>query len=242
MLELVFQYLIPCTHVMLSQRKRIKDIDTSCKSTQKFLSLSPSCCVSRPPTEYSSLTITPPHRRTNSISSDFSPGSPRRTDSLQGNYCAYLSDARKKVKACTLACCKWNYPYDGDNPEQAKKSDKSGPFSVDSNRNLTNKNAEQSLPSLGESSGYESFACREESRESSLEVEDSKCEHSPSLGTKDSGTSFEQQSDGSNQTSFSPPRTVPPKDSSSYMDMFHAAPDIGKLIDVDVCQGLGGYI
>ncbi|XP_046395520.1 FHF complex subunit HOOK interacting protein 1B isoform X2 [Ischnura elegans] len=46
MLELVLRYLIPCTHVMLSQRKRVGDMSTYNQSALKFLSLSPSCCSS----------------------------------------------------------------------------------------------------------------------------------------------------------------------------------------------------
>lgn len=41
MLELVLKYLVPCTHIMLSQRSRIKQIDFYCKSADIFLSLIP---------------------------------------------------------------------------------------------------------------------------------------------------------------------------------------------------------
>ncbi|XP_067663029.1 FHF complex subunit HOOK-interacting protein 1B-like isoform X1 [Haliotis asinina] len=47
MLQLVFKYLIPCTHVMVSQRRSVKDLDLYSKSAEKFLSLRPSCCMSR---------------------------------------------------------------------------------------------------------------------------------------------------------------------------------------------------
>ncbi|XP_076012364.1 FHF complex subunit HOOK-interacting protein 1B [Genypterus blacodes] len=44
MLQLVLRYLLPCTHVMLSQRRAIKETDMYGKSADKFLSLIPDCC------------------------------------------------------------------------------------------------------------------------------------------------------------------------------------------------------
>lgn len=41
MLELVLRHLVPCTHVMLSQRSRVRHIDPYCRSADKFLSLAP---------------------------------------------------------------------------------------------------------------------------------------------------------------------------------------------------------
>ena len=38
------RYLLPCTHVMLSQRRAIKETDMYGKSADKFLSLIPECC------------------------------------------------------------------------------------------------------------------------------------------------------------------------------------------------------
>lgn len=45
MFDLVFKYLIPCTHVMISQRRSLRDHDIYCKSAEKFLSLRPTCCL-----------------------------------------------------------------------------------------------------------------------------------------------------------------------------------------------------
>ncbi|KAK7479180.1 hypothetical protein BaRGS_00029524 [Batillaria attramentaria] len=39
MFHLVFKYLIPCTHVMVSQRRAVRDLDLYGKSAEKFLSL-----------------------------------------------------------------------------------------------------------------------------------------------------------------------------------------------------------
>lgn len=44
LLQLVLRYLIPCNHVMLSQRRAIKDLDLYSKTADKFLSLIPRCC------------------------------------------------------------------------------------------------------------------------------------------------------------------------------------------------------
>uniref|UniRef100_A0A8C8H7U9 FHF complex subunit HOOK-interacting protein 1B n=1 Tax=Oncorhynchus tshawytscha TaxID=74940 RepID=A0A8C8H7U9_ONCTS len=44
MLQLVLRYLLPCTHVMFSQRRAIRDTDLYGKSADKFLSLIPDCC------------------------------------------------------------------------------------------------------------------------------------------------------------------------------------------------------
>ncbi|KAM9709896.1 FHF complex subunit HOOK-interacting protein 1B [Menidia menidia] len=44
MLQLILRYLLPCTHVMLSQRRAIKETDLYGKSADKFLSLIPECC------------------------------------------------------------------------------------------------------------------------------------------------------------------------------------------------------
>nr|XP_057938292.1 FHF complex subunit HOOK-interacting protein 1B [Doryrhamphus excisus] len=44
MLQLVLRYLLPCGHVMLSQRRAIRETDMYGKCADKFLSLIPECC------------------------------------------------------------------------------------------------------------------------------------------------------------------------------------------------------
>ncbi|XP_067420719.1 FHF complex subunit HOOK-interacting protein 1B isoform X2 [Emydura macquarii macquarii] len=44
LLQLVLRYLIPCSHVMLSQKRAVKDLDIYGKTADKFLSLIPRCC------------------------------------------------------------------------------------------------------------------------------------------------------------------------------------------------------
>ncbi|ELT88159.1 hypothetical protein CAPTEDRAFT_183880 [Capitella teleta] len=45
MFQLVFKYLIPCTHVMVSQRKAVRDVDLYGRAAEKLLSLTPTCCL-----------------------------------------------------------------------------------------------------------------------------------------------------------------------------------------------------
>ncbi|XP_026544171.1 FTS and Hook-interacting protein isoform X1 [Notechis scutatus] len=53
LLQLVLRYLIPCSHVMLSQKRAVKELDLYGKAAAKFLSLIPQCCrpESLPPPE-----------------------------------------------------------------------------------------------------------------------------------------------------------------------------------------------
>ncbi|XP_062823001.1 FHF complex subunit HOOK-interacting protein 1B [Anolis carolinensis] len=44
MLQLVLRYLVPCSHVMLSQKRAVKEADLYGKAAGKFLSLIPRCC------------------------------------------------------------------------------------------------------------------------------------------------------------------------------------------------------
>ncbi|XP_061485257.1 FHF complex subunit HOOK-interacting protein 1B isoform X2 [Rhineura floridana] len=44
LLQLVLRYLIPCSHVMLSQKRAVKEVDLYGKAASKFLSLIPHCC------------------------------------------------------------------------------------------------------------------------------------------------------------------------------------------------------
>ncbi|KAF5281102.1 hypothetical protein FQR65_LT02968 [Abscondita terminalis] len=130
MLELVFQYLQPCLHLMLSQRQQLLPLDPHCQSFQKLLMLAPSCC--------DGTGISPKLDGRNVQRNQY--GSQQ---SLYGNFHAYLCDARSKIAACELACSHWNNTYTGC--DSATTQDP----------NLSE--SANSLPSLGESSGYESL-------------------------------------------------------------------------------------
>lgn len=110
---------------MLSQRSRLRDIDPFGRAAEKFLSLTPRCCSVLTPldSQTNSLPNTTPftcdkYGHTTSDSMKSLPGSinygTRLSDSLYGNYHAYLCDARQKIKACRIACSNWSCQYDGN--------------------------------------------------------------------------------------------------------------------------------
>ncbi|ELK09358.1 UPF0518 protein FAM160A2 [Pteropus alecto] len=49
LLQLVLRYLVPCNHVMLSQKPAVRDVDLYGRAADKFLSLIPCCCRHRAP-------------------------------------------------------------------------------------------------------------------------------------------------------------------------------------------------
>ncbi|XP_039295133.1 UPF0518 protein GI14169 isoform X2 [Nilaparvata lugens] len=136
MLELVLRHLVPCTHVMLSQRPRVAHVDPYCRSAEKFLSLAPAI---------------PRHEPVDG--------------SLYGNYQAYLFDARNKINNCAMATSCWTYQYDGENPPftgmpRPEDGNTNQKLSAES------ESADHSLPSADDgSSGYESFALKDGGRD-----------------------------------------------------------------------------
>ncbi|CAL9699971.1 unnamed protein product [Knipowitschia caucasica] len=130
MLQLVLRYLIPCNHMMLSQRRVVRERDCYSVSAAKILALTPSCCSpERSP---------PPLRQLESIL--FSKGSDATDktegffdDDSSGNSCTigseiyldvsylhYLYDARLSISSCLRACQVWSAPYDGQDPPPDK--------------------------------------------------------------------------------------------------------------------------
>ncbi|GAB6023891.1 hypothetical protein CHUAL_008627 [Chamberlinius hualienensis] len=137
MFELIFKYLIPCNHIMVSQRCRVQDTDMFCTSAEKFLSLVPSCCLlfvgdegaedkSHQEAEFSGMQSTSSSvlklMRQNSGSSDvvkeagFGQNGNGASVHAAINFLEYLFDARRDVLSCYLACCNWTWPYDGNLP------------------------------------------------------------------------------------------------------------------------------
>ncbi|XP_070971924.1 FHF complex subunit HOOK-interacting protein 1A-like [Oncorhynchus clarkii lewisi] len=132
MLQLILRYLIPCNHMMLSQRRVVKERDFYSVSAAKILALTPSCCSP----EHSP----PPLRQLDSIlwskSTDNSPntGTMETEETfleedgsgyscvigseiyLDVNYLHYLYNARLGISSCTRACQVWSAPYDGEDP------------------------------------------------------------------------------------------------------------------------------
>lgn len=140
MLELCLGALTPCSHVMLSQRRRLRDVDPFGRGAEKFLSLTPACCVSFSTSSSSNSSKSLPHvpsslrRKSATSSSSNSTNAPdsftslpvpinygsRHTESLYGNYHAYLYDARRKIISCQTACSTWSCRYDGEPHRQSK--------------------------------------------------------------------------------------------------------------------------
>ncbi|KAK3575941.1 hypothetical protein CHS0354_001144 [Potamilus streckersoni] len=112
MFQLVFRYLVPCTHVMISQRPAVRDVDTYSKSAEKFLSLRPTCCLPE-------LSESPEHGeiKHEPLKTNFPPGSDgSKLEHFETSYLEYLHEARTSVRNCVKACQKWSVPYDGENP------------------------------------------------------------------------------------------------------------------------------
>lgn len=137
MLQLVLRYLIPCNHMMLSQRRVVRERDCYSVSAAKILALTPSCCSpDRSP---------PPLRQLDSIlfsKGGDTPSSGGSTEEMQslsevddgsGNSCTigseiyfdvsylhYLYDAHLNISGCIRACQVWSAPYDGEEPPPEK--------------------------------------------------------------------------------------------------------------------------
>uniref|UniRef100_A0A3P8YAC8 FHF complex subunit HOOK-interacting protein C-terminal domain-containing protein n=1 Tax=Esox lucius TaxID=8010 RepID=A0A3P8YAC8_ESOLU len=124
MLQLILRYLVPCNHMMLSQRRVVKERDCYSVSAAKILALTPSCCSP----EHSP----PPLRQLDSIL--WSKGNESKTEEscledgsghsciigseiyLDVSYLHYLYDARLGISSCIRACRVWSAPYDGEDP------------------------------------------------------------------------------------------------------------------------------
>ncbi|KOC65034.1 UPF0518 protein [Habropoda laboriosa] len=172
MLELCLGALSPCSHVMLSQRRRLRDIDPFGRAAEKFLSLTPSCCspLTSINSQFNSLPNSTTYERHSNTTSESLKSLPalinygvKLSDSLYGNYHAYLCDARQKIRACRIACSNWSYQYNGELPKDSTTSKSVKEMSLIDKKELDSSiedsnTAMNSLLSLGESSGYESFA------------------------------------------------------------------------------------
>ncbi|XP_043799513.1 FHIP family protein AAEL005291-like isoform X5 [Apis laboriosa] len=134
MLELCLGALNPCSHVMLSQRRRLRDIDPFGRAAEKFLSLTPSCCsphinINSINSQFSSLPNNTTYEKQSNATSESLKSLPtsinygvRLSDSLYGNYHAYLCDARQKIRVCRIACSNWSYQYNGELPKDSINS------------------------------------------------------------------------------------------------------------------------
>ncbi|XP_072352166.1 FHF complex subunit HOOK-interacting protein 1A [Scyliorhinus torazame] len=131
MLQLVLRYLIPCNHMMLSQRGAVRERDCYSASAAKLLALTPACCNSgirmirgEHEGEYflgSKITV-PSHTASAGSEGIMEcvqiPGDwTRLRKPLDISYLQYLWEARVNITTCMKNCRVWSAPYDGENPD-----------------------------------------------------------------------------------------------------------------------------
>ncbi|KAM4751272.1 FHF complex subunit HOOK-interacting protein 1A isoform 2-T4 [Anableps anableps] len=133
MLQLVLKYLIPCNHMMLSQRRVVRERDFYSACAARILALTPSCCSpdrSPPPLrQLDSILFSKRGETPNNCSNTEQQSSFSEEDDGWGNCCTigseiyldvsylhYLYDARLSISSCIRACQVWSAPYDGENP------------------------------------------------------------------------------------------------------------------------------
>ncbi|ELW50431.1 Protein FAM160A1 [Tupaia chinensis] len=129
MLQLILRYLIPCNHMMLSQRWAVKERDCYSVSAAKLLALTPVCCSS-------GITLTlGSQERDHILWSKCSHEGSGPTDPLQPeaaspsaciveygkaldiSYLQYLWEAHTNILRCMRDCRVWSALYDGDSPD-----------------------------------------------------------------------------------------------------------------------------
>lgn len=137
MLQLILRYLIPCNHMMLSQRRVVRERDCYSVSAAKILGLTPSCCSpdrSPPPLRqldsilFSKGAETPSNNSAKEENESFFEDDDGSGNSctigseiyLDVSYLHYLYDARLSISSCLRACQVWSAPYDGEDPPPEK--------------------------------------------------------------------------------------------------------------------------
>ncbi|XP_068135178.1 FHF complex subunit HOOK-interacting protein 1A-like [Hyperolius riggenbachi] len=128
MLQLILRYLLPCNHMMVSQRWAVKERDCYSASAAKFLALTPDCCADSATGNGENL------ERNYIILSKFRPKDPNESrisspsfeetsfaeeirDSVDASYLEYLWEAHESILKCVEDCKVWSAPYDGENPD-----------------------------------------------------------------------------------------------------------------------------
>uniref|UniRef100_A0A6B2EI34 FHF complex subunit HOOK-interacting protein C-terminal domain-containing protein n=1 Tax=Phlebotomus kandelakii TaxID=1109342 RepID=A0A6B2EI34_9DIPT len=170
--ELVLKYLIPCQHIPTSYRHRINKFSALADSAENFLELAPEIMkqLSRKDQNPSNAIATESPNK--SLSNyQWNHYNLHTDDTLYSNYYAYLFDVRHKIALCRSACDVWENSYKYQNVSTPKRTQNTDhlieiirkyvtEFKIE---NCTDeKTKHDSLQSLAESSGYESFRERPE--------------------------------------------------------------------------------
>ncbi|XP_055907885.1 FHIP family protein GJ17503 isoform X2 [Eupeodes corollae] len=200
MLELLLKYLLPGKHVPISYRHKINKIDPYTNTADFFLDLTPEVMKRarelkhKPSSVDGSASNDSPSRQSMSktIGANWNYYNLHTGDTLYSNYHAYLFDAHYKIAQSRVACNRWanTYKYQKWPPKQkangqtierindmvrnffSEFSCSPLQFIGDSSIALldSDKNKYDSLQSIGESSGYESFKWRPDEDHDGSEV------------------------------------------------------------------------
>uniref|UniRef100_F6Q3R0 FHF complex subunit HOOK interacting protein 1A n=1 Tax=Ornithorhynchus anatinus TaxID=9258 RepID=F6Q3R0_ORNAN len=129
MLQLVLRYLIPCNHMMMSQKLAVKERDCYSVSAAKLLALTPVCCSS-------GITLTlgnqerdyilwskfmhnkaGPSEQSSCLEVSQSACIVERGKALDVSYLQYLWEAHASISHCMRDCRVWSSLYDGESPD-----------------------------------------------------------------------------------------------------------------------------
>lgn len=114
MIELVLKYLLPCNHVMGSQRKMIQEMDLYGKVAVRFLTLIPSCCF--PDVHSESILAETSQVDNGKEDEDQTSSTPEEPLTLSSDFLTYLLDVRKTLSDRRVACSCWSALWDGLDP------------------------------------------------------------------------------------------------------------------------------
>ncbi|XP_055696026.1 FHIP family protein GK23746 isoform X2 [Lutzomyia longipalpis] len=171
--ELVLKYLTPCQHIPASYRHKVNKISALADSAENFLDLAPEIMKqsNRLMKNQSTQNATESPNKSMSSNWQWNHYNLHIDDTLYSNYYAYLFDVRHKISMCKNACDQWENSYKYQNISSPKRAHNTDHL-IDIIRkyvtdfrieNCTDEKVKHdSLQSLAESSGYESFRERPE--------------------------------------------------------------------------------
>ncbi|XP_016954936.1 FHIP family protein CG3558 isoform X4 [Drosophila biarmipes] len=190
MLELLLKFMLPGKHVPISHRHKINKIDPYLNSSEFFLDLSPDVMkrardLARPKSihepvisDLTPLPSLPSPVMSKTIGANWNYYGVHSGDSLYANIQAYLFEAHWRIAQCQRDCLKWansyryqKWPRQGQGRVHAHALELARQFFSEFGGGavVASESGEKqldSLQSIGESSGYESFKWRPADEES----------------------------------------------------------------------------